>query len=221
MWKCKVCHSSNSDSSVFCEHCGSKNPIPVSSQILQQSETFIASNPAHKETVSSSENSVVLNIRRLLYQGNETLPPKVTPWLKRASENVHDVEAQINLAQCYAFGVADAKQDWAEAFKWFKRAAEQGNASAQYNVGELYRAGHYAVKQDYVESAKWYTKAADQGFAEAQCKLGLCYMDGVGVKKDVNYGGILLSKAVSQGNEEAKKYLSGLKKNFLGKYVKR
>ena len=40
-------------------------------------------------------------------------------------------------------------QDYAEAIKWYRKAAEQGYASAQYNLGIMYDDGE-GVPQDYV-----------------------------------------------------------------------
>ncbi|WP_052102780.1 tetratricopeptide repeat protein [Porphyromonas gulae] len=61
-------------------------------------------------------------------------------------------------------------QDYSEAVKWYRKAAEQGNAHAQNNLGEMYEKG-YGVSQDYSEAVKWYLKAAEQGNNEAQYNL--------------------------------------------------
>ncbi|MDA0238165.1 MAG: hypothetical protein O3B03_06590, partial [Proteobacteria bacterium] len=42
-------------------------------------------------------------------------------------------------------------QDDAKAVKWYRRAAEQGNAKAQYNLGLMYDNGQ-GVPQDYQEA---------------------------------------------------------------------
>ena len=42
-------------------------------------------------------------------------------------------------------------KDYAEANKWFRKAAEQGLADAQYNLGSAYCRGH-GVKQDYASA---------------------------------------------------------------------
>ena len=52
--------------------------------------------------------------------------------------------------------------DYAEAVKWYRKAAEQGHARAQYSLGFMYYNGR-GVPQDYAEAMKWYRKAADQG----------------------------------------------------------
>ena len=63
------------------------------------------------------------------------------------------------------------KQDHTEAVKWYRKAAEQGDANAQVNLGVCYDKGQ-GVKQDHDEAAKWYRKAAEQGDAQAKAYLG-------------------------------------------------
>lgn len=55
----------------------------------------------------------------------------------------------------------------AEAVKWYRKAAEQGDADAQYVLGHCYLNGD-GVPQNIEETLKWYTKAAEQGNADAQ-----------------------------------------------------
>ena len=55
-------------------------------------------------------------------------------------------------------------QDYAEAVKWYRLAAEQGYAKAQNNLGVRYENGE-GVLQDYAEAMKWYRLAAEQGRA--------------------------------------------------------
>jgi TPR repeat protein len=43
------------------------------------------------------------------------------------------------------------RQDLVEAVKWYRLAAEQGNADAQLNLGGMYREGK-VVRQDHVEA---------------------------------------------------------------------
>ena len=68
--------------------------------------------------------------------------------------------------------------------KWFRKAAEQGDADAQHNLGVMYGEGQ-GVPQDYAEALKWFRLAADQGEAIAQYNLGLMYGEGQGVPKDL------------------------------------
>lgn len=58
------------------------------------------------------------------------------------------------------------RMDYAEAVKWVRKSAEQGNADAQYALGKCYHFGD-GVPQDRVESMKWFRMAARQGHSEA------------------------------------------------------
>ena len=57
-------------------------------------------------------------------------------------------------------------QDYREAVKWFRKAAEQGHAGAQANLGFMYDRG-WGVPEDDREAVKWFRKAAEQGHAGA------------------------------------------------------
>ena len=51
---------------------------------------------------------------------------------------------------------------YAQAVKWYRRAAEQGGTIAQYELGALYAIAR-GVPKDHAEAVKWYRKAADGG----------------------------------------------------------
>ncbi len=74
-------------------------------------------------------------------------------------------------------------QDYTEALKWFRLAAEQGFDRAQYILGVMYSDG-LGVPQDDVEAVKWDRLAVEQGYAPAQYNLGLMYLLGRGVSQD-------------------------------------
>jgi len=93
-------------------------------------------------------------------------------------------------------------QNYAEALKWYREAAEQGNAKAQYNLGMMYHAGQ-GVPQDSAEAARWYRKAAEQGNASAQFNLGLMYEKRQGVPQNFVEAVNWYRKAAEQGNPEA------------------
>ena len=54
--------------------------------------------------------------------------------------------------------------------EWYRKAAEQGNATAQKKIGYLYECGH-GVEQDYQEAMEWYQKACKQGDKSAEKNL--------------------------------------------------
>jgi hypothetical protein len=61
----------------------------------------------------------------------------------------------------YDRGLGVAK-DLSEAFKWFRRAAEQGYGMAQANIGTMYALGD-GTRRDFVEAYKWFSTAAAGG----------------------------------------------------------
>ena len=95
-------------------------------------------------------------------------------------------------------------QDHAEAVKWWKLAAAQGDASAQYNLGVRYDDGR-GVVQDYAEAVKWYRLAAAQGYALAQYNLGLMYGTGRGVPMDYVRAHMWFNLAAVKGDADAVK----------------
>ena len=79
---------------------------------------------------------------------------------------------------------AGIAQDYAEAMRWYKLAAAQGNAFAQNNIGDMYQEGN-GVAQDYAEAVRWYKLAAAQGNTDAQFNIGKMYQSGNGVAQNL------------------------------------
>jgi hypothetical protein len=71
----------------------------------------------------------------------------------------------------------------AESARYFRLAAEQGNARAQTDLGRMYLYGR-GVPQDDVEAVRWFRLAADQGDFDGQYELALIYQAGRGVPQD-------------------------------------
>jgi TPR repeat protein len=95
--------------------------------------------------------------------------------------------------------------DYAEAVKWYRKAADQGDAWAQTNLGAMYANGQ-GVSQDYTEALRWYRKAAEQGFARAQNNLGVMYNYGQGVGQDYKQAVYWYQKAIESDGNDADTY---------------
>lgn len=93
-----------------------------------------------------------------------------------------DPSAQTNLGLRYELGQG-VPQDYGEAVRWYRRAAERGFARAQTNLGYMYDEG-LGVQQDWTEARRWYQMAANQGDARALNNLGFMYDQGRGVPQD-------------------------------------
>lgn len=130
----------------------------------------------------------------------ETPADQIAEWSLPA--DFGGAEAQYKLGDSYFFGRVVA-QNYAEAFKWLRKAAEQGHAEAQASLGTCYGTGlgipTDKPEKDYREAIKWYRKAAEQGLAVAQYNLGDSYAEGHGVKKDNAEAAKWYNKAAEQG----------------------
>ncbi len=87
-----------------------------------------------------------------------------------------DVDVQFVLGCMYSGGEG-VDLDYAEASRWWRKAAEQGDADAQFNLGLQYAMG-MGVTQDHDEATRWLGKAASQGHEAAQGKLEDLRRDG-------------------------------------------
>ncbi len=58
-------------------------------------------------------------------------------------------------------------QDYAEAVRWYREAADQGLAAAQFNLGLMYYNGQ-GVTQDYAEAHMWLNVAASRASGDDQ-----------------------------------------------------
>ena len=102
-------------------------------------------------------------------------------------------------------------QNFDEATRWFRKAADLGFPAAQYMLGSVYD-GDYGkgVEKDSVEAVRWYRLAADQGDADAQRALAANYILGNGVAKDIPTGLGWYRKAAENGDIAAKIMLGGI-----------
>ena len=105
----------------------------------------------------------------------------------------------VGFAYFTGYGVTE---NAAEAVKWFRKAAEQGDATAQYNLGCCYANGE-GVAKDPAEAVKWFLMGAEQGDTGSQCGLGWCYDNGAGVPKDSAEAVKWFLKAAEQGDATA------------------
>ena len=84
----------------------------------------------------------------------------------RAAAALGDRDMQQLLGDMYMQGQGGVPLDYAEAERWYRKAAEQGSVAAQNNMGVLHVWG-YGVPQDSVEAYAWFSIAAEQGFLGA------------------------------------------------------
>ena len=116
-----------------------------------------------------------------------------------------DSSAQFNLGLMYYKG-QDVGQDYAQAMKWFKLAAEHGIPEAQFNLGIMY-SDEKASWHSFTEAMKWFQKAARQDYTKAQYNIGVMYILGEGVSPNYIKAYAWLSLALANGEQRAKNVL--------------
>jgi hypothetical protein len=99
----------------------------------------------------------------------------------------------------YGKGVA---QDYSAAMKWYRMAADLGDADAQYNLGLMYEIVLRVPQSDVITVQLWH-KAAEQGHTKAQCLLGLVYEYGKGVAQNILIAKEWYQKAADRGDSHA------------------
>ena len=67
-------------------------------------------------------------------------------------------------------------RDYKKAFKWYKKAADQGNSAAQVNLGIMYANGEY-VKKNFSKAKDLYDLAYESGLKEGKLKKAELYLD--------------------------------------------
>lgn len=119
--------------------------------------------------------------------------------------------AQTNLGIFFLKGLG-VKQNYNQALRWFKSAAQQGDAEAQFGLANMYFQG-LGISKDYQEAAQWFKAAAEQGSAQAQNTLGVLYRDGLGVEQDFIEAEKWFKAAAEQGFELAQQNLKKLQES--------
>ncbi|MSU21749.1 MAG: sel1 repeat family protein [Pedosphaera sp.] len=71
----------------------------------------------------------------------------------QSRSEIGDALVQFNLGSCYYHGRLVDK-DFAEAVKWFRKAAKQNFTEAQFILGRCYANGE-GVAKDKTEAEKW------------------------------------------------------------------
>lgn len=142
----------------------------------------------------------------------DKIDPKVAipACIEALSRDPGSARLNYELARAY-----DADRNFADALKFFLKAADANFALAEVNLGSLYFNGQ-GVEKDFGEAAKWDRRAADQDLAPAEAALGSLYVSGQGVTQDYAQAEKLLRRAAAQGFAPAQNGLAALYANGEG-----
>ena len=88
----------------------------------------------------------------------------------------------------------DPVRNAADAERWLRQAATQGDAEAQLWLGIDFEHGYFG-KVDYAQALQWMRKSAEQGLPIAQYSLAQMYVDGHGVPQSDENAAFWLRRA--------------------------
>jgi TPR repeat protein len=143
------------------------------------------------------------NEQALLWFQTRTADAKVQG---QAISGFADSELPARLGTIYLEGDG-VERDNAQAAKWYRLAAERGNASAQARLGEMYSVG-WGVPKDHSQAFTWFHKSAQNGDVSGERDLGFVYLQGFGVAKDERNGVEWVRKAADRGDVGAQGLLA-------------
>jgi uncharacterized protein len=120
----------------------------------------------------------------LVYEQGLVVPKdkaRARSWMQKSAEQGY-VPAQEGMGEMYLENLRSngPVPDYADADRWFRQAATQGDAEALFWLGTGYERGLFGAV-DYREALKWLRKSAAQGRPDAQFCLGGMYEHGEGV----------------------------------------
>jgi len=93
--------------------------------------------------------------------------------------DVQDIYRMLNTIATMLDAKDDVKEgDFHSALKWWRKAADLGNADAQYKLGKMYSDGT-GVKQCHKTAGEWWLKAGSAGHSAAQLNLSSLYAQGI------------------------------------------
>jgi len=121
----------------------------------------------------------------------------------KAEADQGDALKQIELGRIHETGMFGAARNGGEAVKWYRKAAEQGNAEAQHALA-LCHANGIGTAKDFIQAARWFRRAAEQGHRKAQFDLAYYYRKGIGVPRDYVEAYKWYQLAAIQGQERAR-----------------
>ena len=108
----------------------------------------------------------------------------------------------------FYFSGTAVKEDLNQAFDWYKRAADAGDADGQYLVSRSYYFG-WGVDEDIDKAMEWSKKAVMQNNIEGKYILALCYSE----MENYNTAFSLLTEAAEANYDEAQYLLGTLYKD--------
>jgi len=118
-----------------------------------------------------------------------------------------DCQSEVGYYFVRGFGV---KRDKKKGFRTLQSSASSGSVAAQYHLGDCFRFFGSGTEADEVQAVKYYKMAAEAGHVEALYLYAECWLRGIGVEKNSEYGFALMRTAANVGSADAMRELGDI-----------
>jgi TPR repeat protein len=136
-------------------------------------------------------------------------------WLAQASgTSIDNPDFAVKLGKMFGYS-RDVQPDYKQMVKWFRTAANEGNAEGQYQLGYLYGDGE-GVPENQPEALRWFQKSADQGNPKAEYQLGVYLARGWSTNQSYPEALSWFRKAAERGHPDAMSWIGYIFKEGLG-----
>ena len=134
---------------------------------------------ARCEGMMDYADRILLNAQKIEYP---QIPEEHDQITKTTEAEMVAIEAMCELAEMYYYGSDTVGQNYAQAAKYFKKAASLGDGHAQWSLAVMYENGQ-GIDKDINEAIKYFKLAGANNYACAHIRLGHIY-DKIVVPRD-------------------------------------
>jgi len=116
--------------------------------------------------------------------------------------------AAYRLATFYCEKWPDSIIHEGKAFQYFLTSAKDGYSDALGMVANFYFHGRGNCEVDYLKAIRYAVEATEEGSPLGMEILGTCYMDGLGVQRDVSKAAYYFKMSIEDGNQVDEDHLN-------------
>ena len=176
--------------------------------VLRAPSSKIKSQTQTQTQTQTNNNKTSSNNKKQIKQNNISSKIDKIAKSKQTPQQIAESERKFSIALRYEHG-SGVTQNLSQAFKWYLRAAKQGNAKAQFNLASMYENGE-GVEHNIQQAINWLKTAAHNGEVNAQLKLGDKYARGKHVPKNIKKAIKWYKRAADQGDMRGRANLNYL-----------
>jgi len=194
---------------------------PVRAQPANAPPPALSANPPPQQAISKTPQASSESLEQRLKASVEATMPSSKRSLEHASieelislAEKGNIEAQFILGDNYFNGTKVLKNE-TEAYKWWFKAALQGEPASQGNIGTMLFDGT-GVERDVPGALLWWRKAALQNNWIAQYNLGCAYEKGEGGVPNLTEAHKWYLESALNGYIDAQFIVAGMYRNGFG-----